>query len=243
MLHHFTNSLAFVSESSTNLFPWKIPILSQKIILIVVTFLILTFIGNNTYIDHEILRYLCHLIIIIIIILFLMIPTIAGNSTVSVDRDRLPCLCHSERHTVPPLPPWHINQYRLFNQVHSWPSTIKKSYDKVKVPLSHYCHWFWFRTASEKLNFIPFPKLLCFLSNYTLFFPVDNYSSLNGPFLKKTYPLNVDVCCTLCFLTGTPLKSVRFHSKSHQKSSMCLIFLRAVIFRADMLKKQTIQHT
>ena len=55
-------------------------------------------------------------------------------------------------------------------------------------------------------------------------FPVDYYPSLNGPFLKKAFPLNVYVCYTVCFVAGMPLKSVRLHSKSHQKSSKCLEF-------------------
>ena len=54
--------------------------------------------------------------------------------------------------------------------------------------------------ANEKLNFTSFPEKPCFLSKISLFsdqkvppnlrklryFPVDYYSSLNAPFLKKT---------------------------------------------------------
>ena len=94
--------------------------------------------------------------------------------------------------------------------------------------------------ANEKLNFTSFPEISCFLSKITLFsdqkvplnlrklryFQVDYYPSLNAPILKKTYLLNVYVCCTVCFLSGMPLKSVRLNSKSHRKSSKCPSFPR-----------------
>ena len=57
-----------------------------------------------------------------------------------------------------------------------------------------------YRAATEKLNFVLFPKIPCLLPKITLFsdqkvppnlrkpryFPVDYYPSLNAPFSKKT---------------------------------------------------------